>query len=230
MRFTTILGVHKLVDEFHGLHQISCHASHEFEQIVLMETIAASVILIVVCVSSRTNVTGFVRRHLFHIAVRSIRIRANLWFSVATSMRIQPEGYILEAWWVLGVHLELGPYVDGLIRSDILELVPESLIRGPEVPNVWDLEEHHGQPFQAEAEGPGLVLRAVKAASFEDLWLHDATSQNFHPLTLEHHLELKRWVREWEEVVVPSHGNIIPEQDPRHTLERGLEVLQHFLF
>lgn len=51
---------------------------------------------------------------------------------------------------VIGLYLE----ADGLLDVLNSELPEEALVLTPEQPDVWDAVKHHGQPLQAQTEGP----------------------------------------------------------------------------
>ena len=79
----------------------------------------------------------------------------------------------LVARWELAIRLELRAQVAGL------ELLEEALVLCPEQPDVWDAEQHHGQPLQAQPKGPGLL--PLIAVGIQDLLLHHPASHALQP-------------------------------------------------
>lgn len=111
------------------------------------------------------------------------------------NVRRQPEGQVVGALRVLRHRLVLEVLVELLVA----ELVEEAAVLTPEEANVGDLIEDHRQPLQAQSEGePDGVVHACLA---QNLVLHHAAAENFHPTAVVEDFELPRRLSEREESV-----------------------------
>lgn len=101
----------------------------------------------------------------------------------------QPEGNILVACRVFREGDEAGDFASS-------ELGEEARILGPEEADVWDVEEEHGDAFEAEAESPADAMRDVRR--YEELLLDDAAAEDFEPVALPEYFEFPGRASEWE--------------------------------
>mmetsp|Transcript_65878 Transcript_65878/g.113257 ORF Transcript_65878/g.113257 Transcript_65878/m.113257 type:complete len:392 (+) Transcript_65878:945-2120(+) len=131
----------------------------------------------------------------------------------------QPKSDVLVAHGVLG---------EGLKRANLSrgELFRESFIRGPEQSNVGDLEQHHGESFEAEAERPPVPV--LEPALPQHLRVHHPATKHLEPVAFVKHFQLEAGLGEREVVLVPAllHPG---KQHIHHPLQRRLQVVaDHF--